>query len=353
MFKTKSTQIGALAVVLIIGLAVGFGIGYYAAPKPEKLTPLIFTTGWTISGAGAWVLIGSAKGFFEEEGISLTVVRGYGGADSIGKIAAGTYDCGNGDLPTLINAMSEDPELDVLCIAIWGEVGGPSISVLKDSGITEPTDLRGKTIVSTAFDASRTYWPVFAEKTGVINPGEDPWEVVDWQLVDSTLRTPMVMEGEADAIAGYWTSVQREVLTLGRSLNEIQTFKYGDFFAFTGDVLVVKKSWATENPDLAKGLVKACARSIIYASEHTDEATQELLRREPLLEFDPEKQYLQWTLDGFLTETALEEGMSFQDDAFLNDLIDVVVDGFDLTRRPTIDEFYTREYLPPTEELKP
>ena len=58
------------------------------------------------------------KGYYKEEGIDLTVVRGAGSADSAKKVDLKQADLGISDAPTVITAISKGADLKMVAVEI-------------------------------------------------------------------------------------------------------------------------------------------------------------------------------------------------------------------------------------------
>lgn len=55
-------------------------------------TDLSLVLGWTPQGPYAPYIVALEQGYFAAEGINLKIDRGYGSADSVSKVAMGTYE---------------------------------------------------------------------------------------------------------------------------------------------------------------------------------------------------------------------------------------------------------------------
>ena len=84
------------ALVLLAG-----GAGEAAA---EKIT---LGVDWQIFGRHAGFVVAQDKGFYKAEGLDVDVIRGYGAADAVKRIAAGTITAGTGDTGALVISRSQ------------------------------------------------------------------------------------------------------------------------------------------------------------------------------------------------------------------------------------------------------
>ena len=79
-------------------------------------TEIKFTLDWKFEAPAAPFFIAQDKGYFAEEGLSVTIDSGAGSRESIPRVATGTYDMGFGDINALIKLMDEQPDLNVKAV---------------------------------------------------------------------------------------------------------------------------------------------------------------------------------------------------------------------------------------------
>ncbi len=86
------------------------------------------------------------KGYFEKNGLKVTVDRGYGSGDTISKVAAGTYDFGYADVNVLVKYNQDNPDNQVTCVFLLYDTTMNVVLARKDAGIEKPADLMGKRV---------------------------------------------------------------------------------------------------------------------------------------------------------------------------------------------------------------
>jgi len=79
------------------------------------------------------------------------VDRGYGSGETCKRVALGQYDYGLADFATMVKLA--DDGLPLLCVGMVAHVSQLGILSLKESNITKPKDLEGKTLGTTAGSA--------------------------------------------------------------------------------------------------------------------------------------------------------------------------------------------------------
>ena len=108
------------------------------------------------------------KGYYQEEGIELTVLRGSGSADSAKKIDLGQGHVGISDAPTVLTAISKGANLRM--VAVVYDKAGNNAFFRKSANIRSPKDLVGRKIAAPPADSHRVLWPAFAAVNN-LDPG--------------------------------------------------------------------------------------------------------------------------------------------------------------------------------------
>ena len=148
-----------------------------------------FHLDWVPNGRHLFVYAALSKGFYQEAGLELTVLRGFGAPDSVKKVAAGQAEYGLTDMTSIIVGRVRD--LQVRGIAMMYPKGIVDIAFLATSGIKTPKDLSGRT----ACDSPAGYitiFPAFAALHGI----------TDWKLVniDPAVKSASLIAGKCDFI---------------------------------------------------------------------------------------------------------------------------------------------------------
>jgi NitT/TauT family transport system substrate-binding protein len=112
--------------------------------------------------------------------------------------------------------------------------------------------------------------------------------------------------------------------------------------------ILVSQKLLKEKPEAVRGLVKALNRAILDVVANPDEGITTLKKVEPLTNVDLEKQRLIYTIDHQLrTDEVARLGLGDLDDSRLQAAIKTVSDAYALPRTPSLDEVFSRAFLPP------
>jgi NitT/TauT family transport system substrate-binding protein len=154
---------------------------------------------WTPGGFEASWYYGIEKGCFQDQGINLKVQRGYGGADTVTKIAAGVGDFGIADLSSIMLGKLT-ANAAVTAIMPQYTASPISIGILAGSGIKTISDLEGKTVAAAPGDSGIKILPVSFEEAGA------HFSKVKVETVDFSTLSGLLIQGKVDAITTYSTT---------------------------------------------------------------------------------------------------------------------------------------------------
>ena len=180
----------AVRALLVAAAAATLATSADAADKVR------FQTDWLPSGEHAMYYGGWQKGIFAEEGIDVTITRGYGSGDTLTKLAGGAFDFGVADVASVLTARARQ-NVPVKTIAALYTQSPHSLFVLKSSGITSFKGLEGKKISITPGNSHKFYFPKVAEKSGT-----DPNKIV-WVNMDGAAMAGQLIAKSIDAAPFY------------------------------------------------------------------------------------------------------------------------------------------------------
>lgn len=321
-----------------LGLALGGMSGDAAAQTKVKMV-----LNWKYEGPQAWFFLAQDKGYFKAEGIDIEIDQGEGSAASIPKVASGAYQAGFGDLNAIIDLSSKRPaEAPVGVFMVYNAT--PFVVVVKqDSPIKGPKDLEGRTIGGPANDGALKLFPAFSKLAG-INAAK-----VNITNMAPNLREQMLMRGQVDAVFGYVTTVTFSAKAMNLDpAKELRFIRYGDHgMDLYSNVVFFSQPFIKENPKAVQGFVRALTRAIKDVVADPDAGVAAVLKREPLLKKDVEKEKLLHTMRTDMNHPELGKlGIGDIDDERLKRSIGIVVEANQLPRSPAPAEVFDRKYLP-------
>jgi NitT/TauT family transport system substrate-binding protein len=323
----------ALAALLLAPLAA-------AAQEPVRMI-----LNWRLEGPNAPFFLAEDRGFFRDEGLAVRLDPGEGSSAPIGRIAAGTYDAGFGDINTLIEFTARQPERRVVAAMVLYTRPPMAVVSLARANIARPQDLVGRRVGAPQNDTGFRLFPAFATLTGIDAAR------VNFQSVAPTLRETLLVRGDVEAVTGFDSTVWFALKGLGVRREDVRFMYYGDHGVdVLSNSILVSTEMAERRPQVVQALTRAIARGWVEAIRDPRAAVAHIARREPLLDPALEVERLQWVIDNQIaTPDARTNGIGHVDTARLDRAIEIVAQGFQLPRRPAAAEILDPRFLPPAD----
>jgi len=332
-----------LGILGIVALALS-GLGDQAAAD----TDINFTLDWKYQGPTAAFIVAEEKGYFDEEGLDVSIDSGNGSAGAVTRVASGAYQMGFADINALVEFNAGNPGQAVQCVMMLYDAPPFGLYALKSSGIAKPEDLVGRTLGAPVFDASYKLFPAFASQTGI-----DPAAVPRINM-DPPLREAMLVRGEVDVISGHYFSSLLDLMSKGVAKDDIVVMLYADHgMDFYGNAVIASAAFIEEHPEAVAGFNRAVARGLKDVLADPAAAVELVAKYDPLIDQDLEKQRLDMAIEqNILTPHVRENGFGTIDEARMARAIDQLAAALDLAAKPAVADIWTDAFLPPAEERK-
>jgi NitT/TauT family transport system substrate-binding protein len=264
----QSVGVGALAIAMLVAAPV------FAQDKVR------FQTDWIPSGEHAMYYGAWEKGIFADEGIDITITRGYGSGDTVSKLAGGAFDFGVADVSAVMTARAKQ-NVPVKTIMVLYSQSPHSLFVLKSSGITSFKGLEGKRIGITPGNSHKFYFPKVAEKSGT-----DPSKII-WVNMDGAAMAQQLIAKNIDAAPFYsihYYYINKAAVAAGEEIVALPFVKVG--FAIYAASIVATDDTIKNKPDLTRRFLKAVRRSFEWARANPEEACQLHIKKNPEVALD-------------------------------------------------------------------
>lgn len=331
---------------LLTALLTSASLVVLSAPAQAQ-TKIKMVLNWKYQGPQAWFFMAQDKGYFKEEGLDVEIDQGEGSSASITKVAAGAYQAGFGDINALINLAATRPAEAPVGVYMVYNTPPFTVVVKKDGPIKTPKDLEGKTVGGPANDGALRLFPALA-KVAKIDASK-----VNITHMAPNLREQMLLRGQVDAIFGFTNTVYFSAKLVGIDpAKELRFINYADYgMDLYSNAIVFSRSFARDNPKAVTGFIKAVNRAINDTLTNTEAAMDTVMKREPLLKREVEKERLLATIKEEMNHPEIARiGLGDVDPERLKRAISMVVDANSLPRTPSNAEVFDRSFLPPRTE---
>ena len=228
---------------------------------------------WVTQAQFAGYYVALEKGFYDEEGLDVTVLPGGPDIAPPQVLAGGGADAMLNWMPSALAAREKG--LPVVNIAQPFKSSGLMLTCWKDTGITGPQDFKGKTIGVWFFGNEYPFLSWMSQEGISTEGGEDGVTVLK-----QGFNVDPLIQRQADCISTMTYNEYGQVLDAGVSEDELVTFKYEDMGVATLEDGIYVLEENLEDPAFKEKMVKfvrASMKGWKYAEENPDEAAEIVL----------------------------------------------------------------------------
>ena len=224
----------------------------------EELRPVTLMLNWTPNNHHAGIYAAQANGWYEEEGIDLTIIEpAAAGADAV--VASGSAQFGISQAESLLPARLGGA--DVVAIAALLYYNDSSLMALADEGITRPKDFEGKTYGGYGGSLEKELID-----TLVACDGGDP-SLVEFVEVGNIDYLGGMDQDRFDFVWVFegWDALRARELE-GRALSSVLFFDHTDCIPdWYTPILITSRDLIEDDPDLVRDFLKATTRGYEHA----------------------------------------------------------------------------------------
>ncbi len=349
--KTRPVYLGYALLISLVSVFLLSACGAAApaaqqpaAEEPKELQKITFQAGYLPQGNISFVAayIAKEKGFFEENGLDVTIDHSSPGSGEQWQRLAGkdiqfTTDPGE----SFVKRITSSPDQPFVSVAVFGHEGDHALMVLEDSGIDDISDLEGKLV-------------------GYKGGEEPPWllaMLVDADLTidnvklvqvgfDPRVLLPDYGEGRVDALQVF-KSNEPDILT--RQGYKVRVFKPEDYDVhFLGQTYVTHQDFVKNDPEMVRNFVRATMKGLDYALDpaNKDEVTDIIMkyagadadRGHNEFIWQTEIQYVQ-------SDTTKEVGLGYASDEEWQTMMDVMVSFGAIEKPLDVDRIWDPQFV--------
>ena len=289
------------------------------------------------------IYIALKKGYYKEENLDLTVVRGSGSADSAKKIDLKQGDLGISDAPTVITAISKGANLKM--VAVVFDKAGNNAFFKKSANIRSPGDLVGKKIAVPPADSHRVLWPAFAA-INKLNPAS-----VTLVNVKPEGKQAIVAGGDVDAAFDLYTSYAIWEKVLGKG--QVGNLLWADYgLPIYGHTYFVNNETTQKNPKLIERFLRATHKGWRDAHANPAEAIDAMVAAVPGLDREALFNTTPQIMDLVITERSRKHGIGWIEPELMKRTIDITFAQTKPDRPVKAEDVFTNAYSSRIKPLK-
>ncbi|HEY7453254.1 MAG TPA: ABC transporter substrate-binding protein [Thermoleophilaceae bacterium] len=269
--------LAALACVACLALAACGEKEDVLEPSGSKHVELMLDYFPNADHAGIYAA--QAGGDFKQAGLDVAIRQPPDPAAPIKQVAAGRVDLAISYEPEVLRA--RDQGLDVVSVAALVQKPLTSIISLPKAKITDPADLKGKTVGTAGIDYQEAYLRAILTEAGV-DPSSVKVRNVGFGF------SPALITGKIDAALGAFWNYEGEELRLRGKRPRIIRIEEAGVPTYNELVLVANESALKRDGDKIRAFIGAISRGTRALRDDPDQAIDGLLEANP--DLDPKLQ---------------------------------------------------------------
>ncbi|WP_213010394.1 ABC transporter substrate-binding protein [Paractinoplanes toevensis] len=237
---------------------------------PDKVA---YATGFGAVGRDAFIWVARDKGYFAEARIEVDIQKGTGNVPNLTMLKANEAQFAAMDFAGAELLAGQRKFTDWRAVAAIHQQTLVSIMTTADTGITKPTDLKGRTVATATGSVSEVLFPAYAKLAGL-----DPASVTI-QGTQPTALNGLMAQRRVDAISTFLLSRKALETTSKKS---VTVLPYSDYLKnLYGNVIVTQAGLIGSDRDLVQRFTTAAPKGLRYTLDHPQEAAEILNRAEP------------------------------------------------------------------------
>lgn len=244
------------------------------------LDKVTYQLDWLPGGDKAPIYVGMEQGFFEQQGIEVTISHGRGSTDAITKLSTGIADIGQSDLVALLVAKANDNVPVTALYSVFSQAPHAFFTTT-DSGIQSVSQISGKKIATSPFTSSNIFLPLLLD----VNKVEE--SSISLVKANPGALNPMLLTGSTDVVISWITDAEKyqaQAKKAGKSLTVLPWYDAGlDFYSTS---VVANDTFLEKRPEVAKRFLKAFDKAVKFTWENPEKSAQSIHQQVPEVEVD-------------------------------------------------------------------
>jgi NitT/TauT family transport system substrate-binding protein len=270
MQEFMSAAFGHVVRAIVVSAAATLGLTAVGqAAAAEKVSMRLK---WIAQAQFVGFYVAKAKGFYEAEGLDMTINPGGPNLNGETLVASNSDNFAvAGGLENLLGGRAKG--LPIVGIGMMLQRTPSAYVTRVNSGIRSPKDFKGKTVSTFFTGANNTLYAMLA-KEGV------PLDSV--KIIPQAVSMAPFIDGQVDVAT---VMLFNELIVLQSKGIDVRVFRAEDYGVnFPNDFIITNETMIKERPRAVQGFMNASLRGWKYAAEHQEEALDILMQAAPGLE---------------------------------------------------------------------
>ena len=326
-----------VGVVFVTTVMLLMGNCVFSQQKPlEKVT---FRLNWIPEGEGDHAIYYAAKhfGYYEDNGLDVTIEKGSGSGDTAKRVSVGAADIGIADTPSIAAVRAGGARVKV--IAILQSTTLNCVWTRADTGIKTLKDLEGHTIGAPPLDSQRVLFPALAKINNI------DMSKIQWVNIAPPAKIPSLAAGKVDATVHFFDQKALYFEILGPE-NTVY-FRFQDYGVNPyGLAVFAHEDTIATRGDMLKRFLEASIKAQRWVIQHPEEAIDIMQQLIPAVDKEKVLSMLIEDIEVEKSPDVLVHGLGWISLERMRETVDLINKYFDIARPLTAEEMFTTEFLP-------
>ena len=260
--QLKAIATASVGILAISACGAGSDDG-----EPDDLSPVTLTLQWVVQAQFAGFIAALDEGYYEEEGIDLTINPGGPDVNNLQLLIAGSTDLAVQSYGNVLSSVDQGAELTAVG-SVFERPGATLVYYTDNGDYSDPASWSGLTVGNwNGFSAP--FWAAVAKNGMDVD--------TDVTIANQAFDMNAFISGEYDMAEAMTYNEYAQALA-GSGDREIGIVDYSELgTAVLEDTIVGTSSWIEENPELVEGFLRASIRGWIYCRDNAESCVQKVL----------------------------------------------------------------------------
>lgn len=341
MFRFQSRRL--VAVTIATAAALLLCMAFFACSSSEKtddgskvaggkLADLSFRLKWVVYSSFGSHYVALEKGYFENQGLNVTIEPGGPGIDPIRLVATGTDDVGLAGYEQIL--MAREKGIPLVAIGEDYIRSGVGFFSLQTSGIKRPEDFIGHRVGILPGTDKYTLYSAMMKKLGI-----DRSKIEE---VPIAFDLTVLFNGSVDVVPGFVTNQPFVAEERGYPVNIVDPYDYG--IRPGGNVYFTSEETLRKKRPLLKEFLRGAMEGIIKSQQLPDsEVVDMVMKYNDKLDRNAEIKIWKSTKDVLLSKDPATVGLMSPE--MWEYTLQISVDYGLISEAPSLDSCYTNELV--------
>lgn len=331
----------------VLAVVIGASIALTACAGPpgdsnqngdEDLRKVVIRTDYMFNGYVTPYALALERGYFEEEGLDVSIEIGQGSATTVQTVASGQDQFGIADSGTVVKAISNEG-IPVKVVSVHLQQIPMGFIHKPENAVKTPDDVAERVIVSSAGAAELSLLPAITSQAGI------DVKSLETQLVGAESRIAQFLNTKNAVLLGFATGDYLRAKAEDPSITYTSYATFG--LSAYGTGLITHANTIATDPDLVEKVVRAVQRGWADAVDDPEAAVAAGMKIQPDADEGLLLEGLQVAIDELL-HTKRTEGkpLGWTSDEDWKDMLEMFHEYAGMAKPKDISEYYSNEFIP-------